>query len=89
MCKHKHISASFFVDLFTFKGLIMATSTEINTAITGILTTGQSYMVDGIQYSAANLETLRKLQNDERGTGGRSNGVRPLFPRVNAGSAAY
>ena len=69
--------------------MIMATSTEISTAITGILNTGQSYMVDGVQYSAANLDTLRKLAKDNRSTDGRSNGVRPLFSRVNAGSAAY
>ena len=69
--------------------MIMATTTEISTAITGILTTGQSYMVDGIQYSAANLDILRKLAKDNRATAGRSNGVRPTFSRVNAGSAAY
>ncbi len=36
----------------------------IDTAITGILTTGQSFSINGRQYNSANLADLRTLRAD-------------------------
>jgi DUF1009 family protein len=39
------------------------TVAEIDTAITAILTNGQTVSVDGMSYSAANLASLHKLRD--------------------------
>jgi hypothetical protein len=62
------------------------TLAQVNTAIETILTGGQSFSVDGVTYTQANLSglmELRKQLKTEGGTGGASAfgyRVRPLQP---------
>ncbi|MFA5423464.1 MAG: hypothetical protein WC374_06355 [Phycisphaerae bacterium] len=58
----------------------MATTlTEVETAITQVQTSGQSFTADGITYSRANLSALIQLRDKLLNSTARSAGQRPLF----------
>jgi len=63
------------------------TLTQVNTAIETILTSGQSYTIDGMSYSAANLGTLRELRTEMMAQTSRP--TRPLFRAFRATSMGY
>jgi hypothetical protein len=63
------------------------TLAQVNTAIEAILTGGQSYTVDGISYSAANLNTLHAMREKLMAETGRTN--RPVFRGVNFSEMGY
>jgi len=65
------------------------TLTEVETAITQIQTSGQSFSVDGINYSRANLSALIQLRNSLQGESLRSAGTRPMFRGFDFTSAGY
>jgi len=62
---------------------------SIDAGILSVVTTGQSFIVDGIQYSAANLNALRDLRSYYSKILARLSGRRPLMNRMNATQAAY
>lgn len=51
----------------------------IDTAIEAIQTTGQSISVEGMSYSAANLDALIKLRDKINSENMRAAGTRPTF----------
>ena len=55
------------------------TLTEVETAITQIQESGQSFTVDGITYSRANFSLLIQLRDNLKGETDRSAGSRPTF----------
>ena len=55
------------------------TLTLIETAIETIQTTGQSVSVEGMSYSAANIDALMRLRDQLKVETNRSNGSRPVF----------
>lgn len=63
------------------------TLAQVNTAIEAILTGGQSYTVDGISYSAANLGTLQSLRAEMMAQTSRA--TRPLFRAFRGTSMGY
>ena len=63
------------------------TLTQVNTAIETILTGGQSYSIDGMSYSAANLGTLRELRAEMMAQTSRA--TRPLFRAFRGTSMGY
>jgi len=65
------------------------TVAEIDVAVQGIIETGQSFMVDGIQYSAANLGSLIKLRDSVQTDAGRTAKTRPLMRRCNINAMGY
>lgn len=65
------------------------TLAEVETAITGIQTNGQSFTIDGIQYTAANLSALVKLRTAITRDAGRAGGTRPTMRAVNFTGMGY
>lgn len=65
------------------------TLTDIETAITQIQTSGQSFTVDGITYNRANLSSLIELRDKIRLESGRTAGTRPAFRGFQFGSMGY
>ena len=63
------------------------TLAQVNTAIETILTGGQSYSVDGVTYSAANLGTLQSLRAEMMAQTSRT--TRPLFRAFRGNSMGY
>jgi len=58
----------------------MATTlAEVETAITAVETSGQSSVVDGLQYTRANLAALIQLRDTLKGESDRAAGSRPPF----------
>ena len=55
------------------------TVTTVETAITAIETSGQSFTLDGMTYSKADLNALRQLRKDLQAETERSGGNRPVF----------
>lgn len=58
--------------------------TQIDAAITAILTTGQSYTVDGVTYTRADLGRLQDLRREIQGEAANAGG-RSLFDRALVG----
>jgi len=67
----------------------MATAAEINTAITAINESGQSFVVDGVQYSAGNLKTLYQMYQDALEQEARTSGARPMMRGVKLSAMGY
>ena len=71
----------------------MATLTEriaeADAAITQISTSGQSFTVDGINYSRANLDALTNHLEKLRAEAARAAGSRPTFRRFDFTSGGY
>jgi hypothetical protein len=65
------------------------TLTEVETAITQIQTSGQSFTVDNITYNRGNLSALIQLRDKINGESLRSAGTRPMFRGFNFTSAGY
>jgi len=65
------------------------TLTEVETAITQIQTSGQSFTVDGINYSRANLSALIQLRDNLKGETDRSAGSRPTFRGFDFSAGGY
>ena len=65
------------------------TTTTVDAAITAIQDGGQSFTIDGMTYSQANLDALIRLRNQLRTESDRSDGTRPLFRAFGMGSASY
>lgn len=63
--------------------------TEIDTAITGILTTGQSYTIDGITYTRAGLGTLERMRREIVATIARSAGTKSVVRSVDLSGMGY
>jgi hypothetical protein len=63
------------------------TLAQVNTAIETILTGGQSFSVDGVTYSQANLGTLQALRAEMMAQTSRA--TRPLFRAFRANSMGY
>jgi len=64
------------------------TVAEVETAIQAIQTGGQSVTLDGMSYSAANLNTLMTLRNQLQRETDRSSG-RPVFRAFNMTNMGY
>lgn len=68
----------------------MAVTVEtIDAAITSIQDSGQSFVLDGIQYSAGNLKTLYEYRDKLQNEAGRSDGTRPLMRGFNFNAMGY
>lgn len=65
------------------------TLTEVETAITQVQTSGQSFTVDGITYSRANISALIQLRDKLQGASARSAGQRPVFRGFEFNSMGY
>jgi len=65
------------------------TTTTVDAAITAIQDSGQSFTIDGMSYSQANLSALLALRKQLRDESARSVGTRPTFRAFNLGSASY
>lgn len=65
------------------------TLTEVETAITQVQNSGQSFAVDGITYSRANLSALIQLRDKMLNESARSAGRRPLFRGMQLNSMGY
>ncbi len=73
-----------------FKGMSTnITVQEIDDAIRTILTKGQSVSVDGVNYSKANIASLRLLRREMAGVVGRTGGKRPPFRAVKLSGMGY
>jgi hypothetical protein len=59
--------------------IMAVTSTEIKTAIDAVVTSGQSFVLDGIQYSAATLSTLWDMYQTTTEEEARTDGSRPTM----------
>ena len=57
----------------------MATVAEIDSAIEAVTTSGQSFVLDGIQYTAGNLKTLWQMRDDIKEETARTAGTRPTM----------
>lgn len=59
------------------------TSAQVDAAISAVLTNGQSYQLDGLTYTAADLDALQRLRHEaaaaERAT------AKKIFQRVRFG----
>ena len=55
------------------------TLTDVNAAISAIQSGGQSFTVDGMTYTSANLSTLIQLRERLLSETDRSDGTRPVF----------
>lgn len=64
------------------------TVAEIETAIQTVTTTGQSVTLDGMSYSAANLQTLVNLLNQVQGAIDRAS-TRPVFTAFKMTNMGY
>ena len=67
----------------------MATVTEIDAAITAITESGQSFVLDGIQYNAGNLKTLWQMREDIKEEAARTAGTRPTMRGIKLSSMGY
>ena len=67
----------------------MATSAEIQTAITTVAQGGQSFTIDGMTYTQANIGTLQKIYDDKVQEEARADGSRPLMRGVNLSGMGY
>jgi hypothetical protein len=67
----------------------MATVAQIDTAILAILTEGQSVMIDGVQFSRANLKTLYTMRRDSKREAALSNGTRRRRKTLNLSQTGY
>jgi len=65
------------------------TLSEVETAITQVEESGQSFTVDGITYGRANLSALIQLRDSLRGETDRSSGSRPTFRGFNFSAGGY
>jgi len=65
------------------------TVSTIDEAITDIQDNGQSFSLDGITYTAANLPALADLRSQLIREASRSDGTRPLMRRFKFGSMGY
>ena len=65
------------------------TVSDIDNAITAINDYGQSMVVDGIQYSRANLMALIKLRDIEKSLQGRTAGTRPVIRAFDMSNMGY
>ena len=65
------------------------TVATIDEAITDIQDNGQSFSLDGITYTAANLSALVDLRNQLLTSESRESGNRPLMRRVKLGNMGY
>lgn len=65
------------------------TLTEVETAITQIQTSGQSFTVDGITYNRGNLSALIQLRDKIRNESLRTAGTRPAFRGFQFNSLGY
>jgi hypothetical protein len=63
------------------------TLAQVNTAIETILTGGQSFSVDGVMYTQANLGTLQALRAELMAQTSRT--TRPLFRAMNFRQMGY
>ena len=62
---------------------------DVDAAITAITGGAQSFSVDGMTYTRANLGALRQIRADLIREQGRSDGTRPLFRQVHLSGAGY
>jgi hypothetical protein len=58
--------------------IMAVTVATVDAAITAIQDSGQSFVLDGIQYSAANLKSLTELRTQLQNEESRTDGTRPL-----------
>jgi len=65
------------------------TLTDVETAISAIQSGGQSFTLDGIAYTAANLAALVALRDRLKRESGISSGTRPTFRGCNIGLMGY
>jgi hypothetical protein len=63
--------------------------TEIETGITQIVTSGQSFTVDGITYNRGNLSALYQIKEALLRESMRTSGQRPVFRGFDFTSAGY
>lgn len=63
--------------------------TAIDAAITEIQTSGQSFTLDGVTYSRANLSALITLRQQAVSESDRSDGTRPTIRKVNFAGMGY
>ena len=68
----------------------MATTTAtVDAAISAINDNGQSFTVDGVTYSRANLSSLIELRDRLKQEEARSSGNRPLLRGLNLSGMGY
>ena len=65
------------------------TLTEVETAISDVMTLGQSTTQDGTMYTAASMKTLQALRDTLQREASATNGTRPLFRAMNFGTMGY
>jgi hypothetical protein len=61
----------------------------VETAIEGVQESGQTFTVDGVTYSRANLSALIELRDRLKAEASRSGGSRPLFRGINMSGMGY
>jgi hypothetical protein len=65
------------------------TVAEVETAITAIESGGQSFTINGLSYTAANLTSLIALRDQIKSETARTAGTRPVFRRFNLSGMGY
>ena len=65
------------------------TVAAVETAITSIQDSGQSFTIDGQTYTAANLKALMDLRDTLRAEAGQDDGTRPAIRGFKFGSMGY
>ena len=65
------------------------TVTQIDEAISAVGESGQSFVLDGIQYTAGNLKTLWQMRQDLTEEAARSTGTRPTMRGIRFSGMGY
>ena len=64
-------------------------SATVETAISEVLTDGQSVMIDGVQYTRGNLSALYRMLQDARAREALNNGTRRRRKTANLSLTGY
>jgi hypothetical protein len=62
---------------------------DVETAISAVQTSGQSYQLGDLVYNQANLDALLRLRTKLQAEAGRTAGTRPVFRAVNLTGMGY
>ena len=65
------------------------TVAEVETAITAVQTSGQSYQLGDLTYNQANLDALLRLRTQLQAEAGRTDGTRPVIRGVKLSGMGY
>ena len=65
------------------------TVTQIDEAISAVSESGQSFVLDGIQYTAATMKTLWDMRQDLTEEAARTTGARPTLRGIRFSGMGY